>query len=227
VNRKNRKFSSNKKQAKIPKTKKEKHMIASYTQGFIFGLGAAVPLGPINVLIMSAALRSYPAAVAFGAGAMSADAIYLVLLLFGLLTLLDHPTIMTVLAVLGSGFLLYMSYGIWSHRHDPIHLQTLEKAPSVTANYLKGLGLTLLNPYTIVFWLSVSTYIQTAHLQPLWTVLGMFSGILLWITLMPLLIHKTKHLFSQKTVTIISIVSAGILAFFGLGMVVRIVKDFL
>jgi len=44
---------------------------------------------------------------------------------------------------------------------------------------------------------------------------------------MPLLIHKTKHLFSQKTVTIISIVSAAILAFFGIGMVVRIVQDFL
>jgi L-lysine exporter family protein LysE/ArgO len=200
-------------------------MLASFSQGFIFGLGAAVPLGPINVLIMSTALRSYPAAVAFGAGAMSADATYLTLLLFGLLTLLDHPTIMSVLGILGSGFLLYMSWGIWSHRHDPIHLQKVEKAPPIWTNYLKGLGLTLLNPYTVIFWLSVSTYIQTAHLQPFWTVLGMFSGILMWITLMPLLIHHTKHLFSQKIVTIISIISASILVFFGLGMVVRIVRE--
>ncbi len=202
-------------------------MIASYTQGFIFGLGAAVPLGPINVLIMSTALRSYPAAVAFGAGAMSADATYLMLLLFGLLSLLDHPTVMTVLGVLGAGFLLYMSWGIWSHRNDPIHLQDVRKTPPIWQNYLKGLALTLMNPYTVVFWLSVSTYIRTAHLQPLGTLLGMFSGILLWITLMPLLIHKTKHLFSQKTVTVISIISAGILAFFGIGMVVQIVRDFL
>ena len=202
-------------------------MFESFIQGFILGLGAAVPLGPINVLIMSTALRSYPAAVAFGAGAMSADATYLVLLLFGLLTLLDHPTIMTVLGVLGAGFLLYMSWGIWSHRNDPIHLQDVRKAPPIWQNYLKGLALTLMNPYTIVFWLSVSAYIRTAHLQPLGTLLGLFSGIALWITLMPLLIHKTKHLFSQKTVTTISIVSAVILAFFGIGMVVRIVQDFL
>jgi L-lysine exporter family protein LysE/ArgO len=201
-------------------------MFASFSQGFLFGLGAAVPLGPINVLIMSTALRSYPAAVAFGAGAMSADATYLVLLLFGLLSLLDHPTIMTVMGIAGAGFLLYMSYGIWSHRHDPVHLQTIEATPPVWANYLKGYALTLLNPYTVVFWLSVSTYIQTAHLQPLWTILGLFGGIALWITLMPLLIHRTKHLFSQKTVTIISVVSAAVIAFFGLAMAVRIMREF-
>jgi L-lysine exporter family protein LysE/ArgO len=201
-------------------------MFASFSQGFLFGLGAAVPLGPINVLIMSTALRSYPAAVAFGAGAMSADATYLVLLLFGLLSLLDHPTIMTVMGIAGAGFLLYMSYGIWSHRHDPVHLQTIEKTLPVWANYLKGYALTLLNPYTVVFWLSVSTYIQTAHLQPLWMIFGLFGGIALWITLMPLLIHRTKHLFSQKTVTIISVVSAAVIAFFGLAMAVRIVREF-
>ncbi len=202
-------------------------MLTSLIQGFLFGLGAAVPLGPINVLIMSTALRSYPSAVAFGAGAMSADATYLTLLLFGLLGLLDHPTILLVLGLIGSAFLFYMSLGIYRERHTPIHLHTLEKPPSIPGNYLKGLGLTLLNPYTIVFWLSVSTYIQTARLQPLWTILGMFGGILLWITLMPLLIHKTRHLFSQKTVTIISTVSAGIIAFFGLAMLVRIAQDFL
>ncbi len=201
-------------------------MLTSLLQGFLFGLGAAVPLGPINVLIMSTALRSYPSAVALGTGAMSADATYLTLLLFGLLSLLDHPTILLILGVVGSGFLLYMSYGIYQGRHAPIHLQSSDTHPSILRHYLKGLGLTLLNPYTIVFWLSVSTYIQTARLQPLWTILGMFGGILLWITLMPLLIHKTKHLFSQKTVTIISTLSAAIIAFFGLAMLVRIAQDF-
>jgi L-lysine exporter family protein LysE/ArgO len=55
----------------------------------------------------------------------------------------------------------------------------------------------------------------------------MFSGIILWITLMPLLIHRTKHLFSQKTVTIISVVSATVIAFFGVAMVVRVVQGLL
>jgi len=202
-------------------------MLTSLIQGFLFGLGAAVPLGPINVLIMSTALRSYPSAVAFGAGAMSADATYLTLLLFGLLRLLDHPGIMIPLGITGALFLLYMAYGIWQGRHEAIHLQKETQPPSILTHYLKGYSLTLLNPYTIVFWLSVSAYIQTANLLPVWTILGMFGGILLWITLMPLLIHKTKHLFSQKTVTMISIVSSAIIAFFGLAMLFHIIKDFI
>ncbi len=202
-------------------------MLTSLAQGFLFGLGAAVPLGPINVLIMSTAMRSYPSAVAFGAGAMSADATYLTLLLFGLLHLLDHPAVMIPLGIAGALFLLYMAYGIWQGRHEAIHLQKDIKPPSIFAHYLRGYSLTLLNPYTIIFWLSVSAYIQTAKIQPVWTILGMFGGISLWITLMPLLIHKTKHLFSQKTVTAISVVSSAIIAFFGLAMLVRIIQDFL
>jgi len=57
------------------------------------------------------------------------------------------------------------------------------------------------------------------------TVLGLFSAIVLWITLMPLLIHKTKHLFSQRVVTLFSVASASILAFFALGMLWNIMKS--
>ena len=37
------------------------------------GLGVSVPIGPVNVLIMSYALRSYTKALCLGLGAMSAD----------------------------------------------------------------------------------------------------------------------------------------------------------
>lgn len=45
-------------------------MIASLLSGISLGFGAAVPLGPINILIMTNALRSYKSAVAIGLGAM-------------------------------------------------------------------------------------------------------------------------------------------------------------
>jgi len=199
-------------------------MIASFLEGFLLGLGAAVPLGPINVLIMSNALRHYGAAVALGSGAMSADITYLLLILLGLFHFMEDPTIKLVMAVAGSAFLLYLAWLIFKGRHEPIHLQKIDKAP-IFANWLKGYTLTLLNPYTVIFWLSVSAYIATKKLDPFFTVLGLFSAIILWITLMPLLIHKTKHLFSQRIVTLFSVASASILAFFALGMLWNIVKN--
>jgi L-lysine exporter family protein LysE/ArgO len=196
----------------------------SFLEGFLLGLGAAVPLGPINVLIMSNALRHYGAAVALGSGAMSADITYLLLILLGLFRFMENPTIKLLMAVAGSAFLLYLAWLIFKGRNEPIHLQKVEKAP-IFGNWLKGYTLTLLNPYTVIFWLSVSAYIATRRLDPLFTVLGLFSAILCWITLMPLLIHKTKHLFSQRVVTLFSVASAAILAFFALGMLWNIVKS--
>jgi L-lysine exporter family protein LysE/ArgO len=192
-------------------------MIASFLEGFLLGLGAAVPLGPINVLIMSNALRHYGAAVALGSGAMSADITYLLLILLGLFHFMEDPTIKLIMAVAGSAFLLYLAWLIFKGRNEPIHLQKIEKT-RLFSNWLKGYTLTLLNPYTVIFWLSVSAYIATKNLDPLFTVLGLLSAILCWITLMPLAIHKTKHLFSQRIVTLFSVTSAAILAFFALGM---------
>jgi L-lysine exporter family protein LysE/ArgO len=192
-------------------------MIASFLEGFLLGLGAAVPLGPINVLIMSNALRHYGAAVALGSGAMSADITYLLLILLGLFHFMEDPTVKLIMAVAGSAFLLYLAWLIFKGRNEPIHLQKIEK-PRLLSNWLKGYTLTLLNPYTVIFWLSVSAYIAAKNLDPLFTVLGLLSAILCWITLMPLAIHKTKHLFSQRIVTLFSVTSAAILAFFALGM---------
>ena len=196
-------------------------ILQSFLEGFLLGLGAAVPLGPINVLIMSSALRHYGSAVALGAGAMSADITYLVLILFGLFHFMENPTVTFVMGIAGSAFLLYLAWLIFKGRNEPIHLQKLGDV-SLLRSWLKGYSLTLLNPYTVIFWLSVSTYIAAKHLDPLATVAGLFSAIVLWITLMPLTIHKTKHLFSQRVVTLFSVVSAAILAFFAIGMLVKI-----
>ncbi len=199
-------------------------MIESFAEGFLLGLGAAVPLGPINVLIMSNALRHYGSAVALGAGAMSADITYLLLILFGLFHFMENPTVQLVMALGGSAFLLYLAWLIFKGRNEPIRLQQVGNPP-ILKNWLKGYTLTLLNPYTVVFWLSVSAYIATKHLHPIATVAGLFSAIVLWITLMPLIIHKTKHLFSQRVATLFSVVSAGILAFFAIGMLLNIMRS--
>jgi L-lysine exporter family protein LysE/ArgO len=196
-------------------------ILQSFLEGFLLGLGAAVPLGPINVLIMSSALRHYGSAVALGAGAMSADISYLLLILFGLFHFMENPTVTFVMGLAGSGFLLYLAWLIFKGRNQPIHLQQIGEV-SLFKSWLKGYTLTLLNPYTVIFWLSVSTYIAAKELDPVATIAGLFSAIVLWITLMPLAIHKSKHLFSQKIATLFSIVSAAILVFFAVGMLVKI-----
>ncbi len=203
-------------------------MLTAFIEGFILGLGAAVPVGPINILIMTNALKNYKNAVSIGFGAMSADITYLALILLGLFTFVKNQTLQMIFGIFGSLFLTYIAYLIFKGRNEKVELdpnKIKDAHTKVISNYLKGYSLTLLNPYTIGFWISVSAYISTKNLSFGWTLFGLFSGIFLWITLMPYAIHKTKHLFSQNIIKNISIVAAAIILFFAVGMILNIVKN--
>lgn len=64
-------------------------MINFLFQEILLGYGAAVPIGPVNILIMSYAIKSYSYALLFGMGAMFADVFYLLLLNYGVLNFLN------------------------------------------------------------------------------------------------------------------------------------------
>jgi len=185
--------------------------------GFLLGLGAAVPLGAINILVMSTALHRYSAAVAIGAGAIVSDLTYLTLILFGFLHFIDHPVLIDVVTTVGALFMAYFAWTIWKSRNMPIHAVLTQKA-SLWRHFLKGYFLTITNPYSLIFWFSVSTYIATRELHAVATVAGLLLATSLWVTLMPLLIHKTKHLISQRMATLFSGFSTLILLFFAVGM---------
>ena len=194
-------------------------MLASLLSGLALGAGAALPLGPINILIMTNALRSYKSAVAIGLGAMSADIIYFLITLIGGLKLLQYKTLANALIIFGSLFLLYIAWQIFKSRNNKLDATPIKtKKADILKSYTKGLSLTLLNPYTIGFWLSVSTTISAKNLDIKFTVAGIICAILLWITLMPFIVHKNKHLISDRVGYIFSIFSASIMLFFAVSL---------
>ena len=85
-------------------------MLSAFIEGFILGIGAAVPVGPINILIMTNALENYKNALSIGFGAMSADITYLVLILLGLFAFVKNGIFQTLLGIFGSLFLTYIAY---------------------------------------------------------------------------------------------------------------------
>ena len=200
----------------------------SFIEGFWLGVGAAVPLGPINVMIMQEALKRYYSAVAIGVGAMSADLSYLSLILIGIMGFANNQIFIVTVGVFGSLFLLYMAWSIFRLANEPIRdIEINIDKKSLTSYWLKGYLLTLLNPYTVLFWLSLSAYISTKGLDPLFTIIGLLCAISLWITLMPYIIHRSKHLISQSVAKILSIISALILLFFALSMIYNVLERIL
>lgn len=194
-------------------------MISSLLSGLTLGFGAAVPLGPINILIMTNAISSYKKALTIGFGAMSADIIYFFITSYGGLIISKNHILSNALVIFGALFLLFISYQIFKSRNTPIkNINSNSKLKYLAKSYIKGLSLTLLNPYTIGFWLSVSSLITTKHLNFTFSIIGIISAITCWITLMPLIIYKTKHLINPKINCYFSIISAFIMAFFAISM---------
>jgi L-lysine exporter family protein LysE/ArgO len=193
-------------------------MLSVLIQGMLLGYGACVPLGPINLLIMSYALRSYPQALVFGFGAMSADITYLALIGMGTYKLLNGTWLLNTLSVLGALFLLYLALNIFKNRHSYATKQEVKNA-SLLKIFTKGFILTLLNPYTIGFWVSVATLAQQAS-EELYFFIGLIVALFSWVILMPLVVFKSKHLVSERVMSVFSTVSALILAYFGVMLLV-------
>ena len=74
----------------------------SFITGFLLGLGIAIPIGPLNILIMNYSLSSFKQGFSFGLGAMSADMMFFILLSVGVLAVLDAPCIFNIIAIFGS-----------------------------------------------------------------------------------------------------------------------------
>ena len=191
-------------------------MFSSFLQGFLLGVGAAVPLGPINILIMNRALKSYTLAVMTGFGALSADLCYILLLTLGLGSFLQESILLKILGFFGSAFLIYLAYSLFVKRDECIYeLKRDASKGRMLKTYISGYLLTLLNPYTIAFWTSVSVFVVSKDEYRFLIILGMITAILSWITIMPYIIHKTKHRLSQSFYSKVSLIAAFILFGFG------------
>jgi L-lysine exporter family protein LysE/ArgO len=198
-------------------------LILSFAEGFMLGLGAAVPLGPINILIMNESIKKYKNGMTIGLGAMSADITYLFFIFFGLLNYINQPEVLNSLSVLGGVFLLYLAFMIFKKRDAEVDTSSEQvQSNNRVKLYTKGFALTFINPYTIGFWLSVSGYIVSKNLEPLIVLVGMLSAILLWITIMPYIVHKSKHRISQGVFSWINRISSFILACFAIMMFINL-----
>lgn len=191
-----------------------------FVQGILMGLGVSVPIGPVNVLIMSYALRSYTNALCLGLGAMSADMLYLALSAFGISQLAKIPIVFTCISVFGAAFLLYIALDIYRDAKRSVHLQSVERGSHV-AVFGKGFLLNIFNPYVIMFWLNVSVSIGREHFGL--ALAGLVCGILSWITLFPLAIYKSRAKISDRAARAFAYISALILLFFALKLIYAVI----
>lgn len=185
----------------------------SFIQGLLLGFGAAVPVGPVNILIMSYSLKRYALGVGVGLGAMSVDIFYMLLMSFGVLKFLNQPIFLNLLSIFGFLFLLYIAYLTYKSADSLIAEDLNLKENSFWSCYTKGVLLNLVNPYIIGFWISVSSFVASSS-NALMSLSGLIISIGLWILGLPLVVSKSKRFISQTTAKIFAYASALLMVVF-------------
>lgn len=159
-------------------------------EGLALGLGAAVPIGPVNVEIARRVLRNgFRNGFALGCGAVSIDVTYAIFSSLGLRPVLNRPVLLWPLAIGGIALLTFL--GVLSLRSaagalkaDP--LRDPPRPGSVHGAYLTGLLMTLLNPMTLAFWFVAvpgtvgSITRDPGHDLPI-ICAGVFVGTIAWV----------------------------------------------
>lgn len=175
--------------------------------GIVLGLGAAAPIGPVNVEIARRTLRGgFVPGFALGCGAVSVDVFYAVLSNQGLQRVSNRPAVYWALAVGGIVIVLYLAALCFRAAWRAIRIDSIAaagedagptapaaQAPAAAAAagtargaYAAGVLMTLLNPLTLAFWfvavpgaLGPITGETPAHLPILCA--GVFVGTLSWV----------------------------------------------
>lgn len=167
----------------------------AFWEGILAGYGIAIPVGAIAILIVDMGLRrGFPAAFMAGAGAATADFFYALLAVIAGATLAPAlAPYATVLQIAGAIALFTLgAYGLrQAWRIDPsgaTGASSVEDDHSIWRVYLRFLGLTLLNPLTIIYFgaliLGRDAGATISTLDRLLFVLGAVLASLSWQTLL-------------------------------------------
>lgn len=161
------------------------------------GVGAAAPIGPVNVEIARRTLRhGFVAGLLLGSGAVTVDVIYAIVSSLSIGGLLDVAWLRVALGIAGGILLAYL--GVLSllsiRKLRAVHIDGVEAAGPGPAeslargparrHYLTGLLMTLSNPMTLSFWflaVPASAARQTAWLPMV--CVGVFLATFAWVNL--------------------------------------------
>jgi len=163
--------------------------VSSFLAGGVAGYAIAIPVGAIAILIVDTGLRrGFRVATAAGAGAATADLLYASLAVVAgaavaaFLAPIEHWLRLAAVAAL-------LGIGIWGVLGGLLASQETRTAPSGGAlgTYLRFLGLTLLNPATVIYFAALILGLGPFGREPaerVLFVLGAFLASLSWQTLL-------------------------------------------
>jgi threonine/homoserine/homoserine lactone efflux protein len=136
--------------------------MSDFWQGLGFGLILQISVGPVCIAVLHQGLsQGFRQAWAMAWGAALVDALYIVLSVLGVSALLQIGPARIAIGLAGAGLLVF--FGL-RYLRAPTQMARVEASgASLGRSFAYGVGLTLTNPLTILFWVGVLGATMSTH----------------------------------------------------------------
>jgi threonine/homoserine/homoserine lactone efflux protein len=175
--------------------------------GFLIGLTHAIPPGPITFEVLRRGVTGgFQSALQVDVGAVAADAVFFILISFGLLQVINDPAVKIAIWIGGCVLLCFLGLrGIYNIIKKKASFMIDNKAATVeTKPLVTGFLICITSPFAIMWWAGVFAGAMGASLlNGQWSgYLLMFGGIalacLLWYGAIGFISAGGKRFFNEK-----------------------------
>jgi L-lysine exporter family protein LysE/ArgO len=188
----------------------------------LLGLSLAAPIGPVNAAQLDRGIKwGFFPAWFVGLGAITADALYMLIVYMGVVHLLDTPFVKTFLWLFGGFVLIYTGIESMVSAKE-IKASHERSAEPLYKSFFAGFIMSITNPLTILFWLGIygSVLAKTASSYGTQTLIlyscAIFIGLLTWDIVMAAVSSGFRKLLNERILTGIAVISGLALIGFGL-----------
>jgi L-lysine exporter family protein LysE/ArgO len=176
-------------------------MLETIIHGFILGFIASLSC-PSNAEEIRLGTRYHAGyALLVGVGAVTGDAIILVAVLLGLVPLFNtHPLLNTILLLLGSAVLFYVSWGIFKEALKASAWTSNNKqvASSLFRAFWVGFAITTFNPFTVLWWVGLLATMVNAPQNIIFFSLMVLLGSLTWFLLLAAILSFSRNWLTPR-----------------------------
>jgi threonine/homoserine/homoserine lactone efflux protein len=196
----------------------------------LLGLSVAAPVGAIGVLIIRRSLAyGWRFGFVSGLGVATADAAYGAIAAFGLTALTSALTALTdPLRLFGGLFLLYLGLRTFLARAAAPITATADASRDLPGAYLSIFALTIVNPQTILTFLSAFAGLGALDaadsLAPFLMVGGVFTGSVSWWLVLSAAISTLRARIDARLMMWINRASGAIVIAFALAILLSLVR---
>jgi L-lysine exporter family protein LysE/ArgO len=208
-------------------------MMSIFISYMFLGLSLAAPIGPINAAQLDRGIKNgFWNAWILGWGAAMADAVYMILVYYGIVHFLETPFMKAFLWLFGFFVLTYT--GIESMLSaTKLDTRRRPNKESLLKSFFAGFFMSISNPLTILFWLGIFGSVLAnaaskyeSNLLMLYS-FAIFFGILCWDVAMAFMASTARRLLTSSVLKVISILSGLSLIGFGIYFGIQAIKLFL